>query len=212
MARLQSLSEDERFTLFDVSWETYERLLADRRDLTAWHFTYDDGVLDMVRPSVTRGRTTCALVTLVGTIAEELALDLKRAGSSTFKRADLRRGFNADSSFYIQHARDMAGRDEINLPDDPPPDLVVDMDVNDPSTDLLAICASFGIPELWRYEAVEERVTILRLRNGQYRAVIESAVLQPLTSDVLTQCLRASRAGRHTDWLRDLRAWIRNYD
>jgi hypothetical protein len=46
MATVLSLPE-ERVTLHDVSWETYESLLADHHDRSAPRFTYDQGVLEI---------------------------------------------------------------------------------------------------------------------------------------------------------------------
>ncbi len=40
-----------RIVLDGVSWDTHERLLADYVDSSVPHFTYDGGVLEIVRPS-----------------------------------------------------------------------------------------------------------------------------------------------------------------
>ena len=42
---------EERTILHDVSWETYESLLADHLDRSAPRFTYDQGVLEIMSPS-----------------------------------------------------------------------------------------------------------------------------------------------------------------
>jgi hypothetical protein len=36
-------SVEQRVVLYDISWETYERLLADHLDNSVPHFTYDRG-------------------------------------------------------------------------------------------------------------------------------------------------------------------------
>ena len=45
----------------------------------------------------------------------------------------------------------MAGRDTIDLTVDPPPDLIVEVDISHPSLDKFPIYASLGIPEVWRH-------------------------------------------------------------
>jgi Uma2 family endonuclease len=41
------------------------------------------------------------LALLIEILAEELSIDIRRLGSTTFKRADLGEGFEPDSYFYI---------------------------------------------------------------------------------------------------------------
>ena len=51
------------------------------------------------------------LATLVEVLAEEMGVDLERLGSVTLQRADLLKGFEPDSCFYIQHVAAMAGKE-----------------------------------------------------------------------------------------------------
>ncbi|MBW3632678.1 MAG: Uma2 family endonuclease, partial [Chloroflexi bacterium] len=46
------LVADERVVLPWVSWETYERLLADDEERRVPRMTYDQGVLELVTPSM----------------------------------------------------------------------------------------------------------------------------------------------------------------
>jgi len=56
-----------------VSWETYERLLADFRDSHAAHLTYDQGVLEILVPSAKHEEPNRALALLI----EMLALNVR---------------------------------------------------------------------------------------------------------------------------------------
>lgn len=53
--------------------------------------------------------------------AEDLDVEVENAGSTTFRRADLDRGFEPDSCFYIANAKRVLGKTTVNLPEDPPP-------------------------------------------------------------------------------------------
>ena len=79
-------------------------------------------------------------------IAEELHIELDNAGSTTFKRADLTRGFEPDSCFYVQNVDRVRDRDQIDLTVDPPPDLVIEIDLSRSSLDRFPIFASIGGP------------------------------------------------------------------
>jgi len=98
-------------------------------------------------------------------------------------------------------------RDEIDPAVDPPPDLVVEIDITSRSLDTFPLYAEMGVPEVWRF--VGRRVAIYLLVAGAYQEATASAALPPLTSDLLTDFLAESRARSRTAWVRALRAWAR---
>lgn len=197
----------QRVILRDVSWQTYERLLADHRDRRVPRFAYDRGVLEIVSPSPPHEKDNVALAQLVGIVAEELDIDFLPVGSTTYRRKALGQGFEADSSFYVTTERFALNLAEIDPTIDPPPDLVIEVDVSRSSLDKLAIYAGFGVPEVWRCDA--DRVSILALEGVAYRPVPESRVLPPATDAVLTRFLVRSRELRRLAWVREVRAWAR---
>src|SRR6266542_2060418 len=79
----------QRVILYGVSWETYERLLADFQDSHAAHFTYDQGRLEIMVLSFEHEKINRLIHTLFEVVAEEMDIDFENAGSTTFKRADL---------------------------------------------------------------------------------------------------------------------------
>ncbi len=208
VARPSTVPPAQRVILGNVSWTTYESLLADHLDRSVPHFAYDRGVLEIVCPSTPHEEDNRTLALLVEVVAEELGIDLQNVGSMTFKREDLQRGFEPDSSFYIASEERVRGRTQIDLAADPPPDLVIEIDVSHPSLDKLPIYAEMGVPEVWRVG--EGRVTVLRLDDGGYAATDESGALPPLTAATLTRFLIESRDLPRTAWLRSLRAWVRS--
>ncbi len=90
-------------------------------------------------------------------------MDVLAAGSTTFRRADLGRGFEPDECFYFgDAARRVRGMDDIDLDaDDPPPDLVVEADLTSSSLDKLPIYARLGIVEVWCYAGGQVEILIL---------------------------------------------------
>jgi Uma2 family endonuclease len=115
------LSPSDQKVLLNVSWETYERLIADHLNSSAPRFTYDRGVLEIMSPSPEREESNRNLALLVEVLAEEMNIDVRDLGSTTFKRKDLKRGFEPDSCFYIQNEPRIAGKKKIDLKVDPPP-------------------------------------------------------------------------------------------
>ena len=74
---------------------------------------------------------------LVEILAEELNIDVYGLGSTTFNREDLERGFEPDSCFYIQNEERIRGKNRIDLAFDPPPELVIEIDITSPSINKL---------------------------------------------------------------------------
>jgi Uma2 family endonuclease len=198
---------EPRIILHGISWATYERLLDDIGESHAAHFAYDQGELEIMVPSERHEEPNRTLAVLVEVLAEELNIDLRRLGSTTFKREDLQKGFEPDSCFYIQREAQIRGKEKLDLTVDPPPDLIIEIDISSPSLNKFPIYAKLGIPELWRYDG--ERVQILRLANDQYEEVTNSIAFPVLTNALATQFLNESAVTTSTSWLRRVRQWVR---
>lgn len=204
----QPVSQPEtghRLILHGVSWATYESLLADFQDSHAAHFAYDRGTLEIMAPSAKHEEPNRALSLLVDLVTGEWDIEIRRLGSTTFTRRDLSKGFEPDSCFYIQNIERVHDKEEIDLAVDPPPDLVIEIDITSPSLNKFPIYVAVGVPEVWRYQ--DGRVQIFQQTDEQYTAVEQSIVLPPLTSTVLTQFLEESRTLRSPDWLRRVQEW-----
>jgi Uma2 family endonuclease len=91
--------EEQRILLRNVSWETYERLLADQADSSAPRFTFDRGDLEIMSPSPDHERYNDAVRVIVDVLADELNLEIEGLGATTFKRDDIERGFEPNSCF-----------------------------------------------------------------------------------------------------------------
>jgi Uma2 family endonuclease len=198
---------DRRVILEGVSWETYERLLADFGDSHAARVAFDRGTLEIMAPSFAHERPSHLLALIVDLIALEWSLDLEAAGSTTFKREDVERGFEPDAAFYIQHAADVRGNTEIDLHRDPPPDLVMEIDITHPSLNKFPIYAALGVPEVWRYAG--QNVLFYWLEEDTYVVMDTSRVLPGVMSHQVTQLLDTSRALPRAAWMRSVQAWAR---
>lgn len=190
-----------------VSWETYERLLTEHTESSGTHFTYDRGRLEIMVLSAEHETLKHVLEELVEILAEELNIDVRGFGSTTFRRADLDRGFEPDACFYIQREAQVRGKREIRLSVDPPPDLVIEIDIFHPSLNKLPLFATLEIPEVWRYD--DERVIILKLTGEGYEEMEEGTALPGVTSEALSQFVKENSQMQPTVWRRNVREWAR---
>jgi Uma2 family endonuclease len=206
MATISSPAE-ERTILHNVSWKTYECLLADFERSRSPRLTYDQGTLEIMSPLPRHEQYNQTLTSLVEVISEEWRIDIWNLGSTTFKREDLARGFEADCCFYFENAARVRGKDRIDLKTDPPPDLVIEIDHTHSSLDKLPIYAQLGVPEVWRYDG--RAVTILRLENGAYCETDESVLLAGADGASLAGFITERELLTHIDWLQKVRGWAR---
>ncbi len=201
----------QKVVLSGVSWDAYERLLAEHQDSATTRFAYDRGTLEIMILSLRHERLKHGLATLVEFITEELQIDVEGAGSTTFRREDLERGFEQDACFYFKDAEYIRRKDEIDLTVDPPPELVIEIDITSPSLNKFPIFAAIGVAEVWRYSGGAQ-VNIFRLSGGEYVSVAESAALPGVTGALVSRLLAASQTMKRTDWLRLVRESVRKPD
>src|SRR3989442_11579850 len=102
----------------------------------------------------------------------------------TITREKLQRGFEPDSCFYFKNEASMRGKKRLDLTEDPPPDLVVEIDITHPILNKLPLFAVVGIPELWRFD--NERAEIYLLREGEYTKSDSSSALPRVTARAVT--------------------------
>lgn len=192
--------------LHGVSWETYERLLAEHNEANGTRFTYSEGELEIVVLSARHEQPNRVLALLAELVGAGFGVKVCPLGSTTFKRDDLLKGFEPDSAFYIGRGSAFWGHD-VDPTVDPPPDLTIEVDVTRESLDRFPIFAAFGVPEVWRYDG--SRVAVFRLEGGQYVETEVSPAFPALTGALITQFLEQSRRLEIAEWIDRVREWAR---
>jgi Uma2 family endonuclease len=191
--------------LHNISWSTYQSLLRDHPDAASPRFTYDRGDLLIMVTSPEHEEINRTLNLLVELLAEEFGIESRAFGSTTYQRKDLRRGFEPDSCFYFKNEKRMRGKKRLNLAVDPPPELVVEIDISSPSLKKLPLFAAFGISEVWRFDG--QKLEILVLQHREYCRSETSLALPKVTAEAVTCFLHESfRIGR-LEWIKKVRAW-----
>jgi Uma2 family endonuclease len=146
-----------------------------------------------------------AVTLFVSLTCAEWQIEVLPLGSTTFVREDAERGFEADSCFYLTNERLIRGKDRIDLPNDPPPDLVFEIDVTSSSLDKDSIFAQFGVPEVWRYDG-ETMEFLVHSGSGYERAEV-SSVLPLISAEVLLKFVAESIEGSRLEWIKNVREW-----
>lgn len=162
---------EQRVVFHNISWHSYEQILAALGESRSARLIYDQGTLEITMPLEEHESATRLIELFIRILVEELGLKIKTMGSTTLNRPDLERSAEPDNCYYIQNQPKVAGK-KVDLKEDPPPDLIVEVDITHTDINKLDLYASMGVPEFWRYNG--QSLRIYQLRDRQYVEVENS--------------------------------------
>ncbi|MGB7413774.1 MAG: Uma2 family endonuclease [Thermosynechococcaceae cyanobacterium] len=197
----------ERLVLSGVSWPNYQSLVHDLEHQPSLRLTYDCGQLEIRRYSDPHESYKKLLGRLVEALTEELDLEIRSLGSRTCDRKDLRRGLEPDQCYYIKNESAVWNKEQIDLQQDPPPDLAIEVDITSSSLDRLAIYADLGVPEVWRYDGLS--LIIYDLQNQQYQPCASSKTFMGLSPADVERFLAMKKTLKENALIRQFRQWVR---
>ncbi len=161
-----------RGVLYGVTWEDYQKFLDALADYPLRH-TFAEGTLEMMSPRKDHDWIKKFIGRIIEFTAYGLEIEIQCIGSTTLTAQNLARGFQPDEAYYIANESIVRGKSTYDPGIDPPPDLLVEVDVTSSSVPRMAGFADIGIPEVWRYDG--ERTMVLKLvADGQYEEVDRS--------------------------------------
>lgn len=188
---VSQMSDGQVETFHHVTWDEYEELLEQVGEARGLRISYNDGTLKVMSLSFEHEKYAGFIIRLVSQLSFRLRINILFSGSTTMRKKKKGKGNEPDASFYIQTAALIGNRLNLDFAIDPPPDVVVEVDIHHDSTDNYPIYAALGVPEIWRYDGME--ATILRLRENDYVESETSDALSMITSAILTDYLTRMR-------------------
>jgi Uma2 family endonuclease len=201
------IQPEEIIHLSGISWQTYETLLTELSYSRRMRLTYNRGNLEIMAPSPEHEIYKKTMGRFVETLAEELNIRIYPLGSTTFKRPELS-GTEPDECFYIKNINIVQGKKRIDLTQDPPPDLVVEIDITSSSENRFQVYADIGVPEIWRYDGKSFRINILQ--NQEYVTVERSLAFPNLPIAEISNFLQQVGQKDYLELVREFRDWIKS--
>lgn len=178
---------EQRVVFYDISWENYQQILAALGNKRSSRLTYDRGTLEITMPLEQHESAVRMIEVFIRILVEGLGLKIKTMGSTTLNRPDQQRSAEADNCYYIQNQPQVAGK-IVDLNTDPPPDLIVEVDITHTDINKLNLYASMGVPEFWRYNG--RILRIYQLQDSQYLEVENSLTFSLAIKERLDQFLQ----------------------
>ncbi|BBD69254.1 hypothetical protein NIES4072_34170 [Nostoc commune NIES-4072] len=204
---VKSTVGEQRTVLHNISWETFEALLRDTGEDRGSRFAYDCGVLEIMTPLFEHENPKIQFDRFILVLAEELGIEIISAGSTTLKRRITKRGIEPDTCYYIQNEPAIRGKVKLNLENDPPPDLAIEIDITSSSVNKLGIYSALGVTELWRYDG--QNLKFYQLIEGQYVECKFSIAFPIVSVSEISRFIEQSKCMGEIALLKSFRAWVR---
>ncbi|NJP09729.1 MAG: Uma2 family endonuclease [Leptolyngbyaceae cyanobacterium RU_5_1] len=149
-AELQQPVGEQRVVFYGVAWESYLQILNALPQSRGSRLTYDDGVLEITMPLEDHEFSGRLIERFILTLVELMEMRMKTMGSTTMNYPTLKKGAEPDNAYYIHNQPLVKGRN-VDFAHDPPPDLVVEVDITHTDIQKNKFYASLGVPEFWRF-------------------------------------------------------------
>lgn len=195
-----------RVVLHDIDWPAY-RAIADALPERRIRLTYDRGALEIMTVSSKHERFKSLLGVFIITLADVFQRQIASFGSFTHRRADLLRALEPDACFYTVNFPAIRGKTVIDLEIDPPPDLVLEVEISRSILDRLAIFEALRVGEIWR--ADEQRVRVFVLKAGEYHEVDRSPTFPEVPLEEISRFLAVGIQRGELAMIQAVRAWFR---
>ena len=204
---IERLPDGAMLRLEGISWDQYEQLLEELVEWRGMRVSYDHGRVEILSPTFEHENYIGFISGIGRVLSEEMDIVVEAAGATAYKQERLLQGSEGDQSFYVLHATAIIGKPRIDLDFDPPPDVVVEVDITNESLSKFPIYAAFGVPEIWRYDG--KRGAIYHLAGQEYVEAASSLSFPCLTAKAMTQFLEQSKTQGQSAALTAFRLYIR---
>jgi Uma2 family endonuclease len=193
--------------LEDVSWGEYEQLLEELVEWPGVRVSYDQGRVEIMSPTPEHEDYKDLVYSMVRVMSEESQICVETRGSTTYKRASLLKGAEPDASIYVANAEAIIGKRRIDLSVDPPPDIVVEIDITSESLGKFPIYAALAVPEIWRYDG--KRARFYHFEGHVYAEAPSNRSFPFLPALAMTEFIEQSKAEGQYVALAAFRKWVR---
>lgn len=205
-APVKTMLAEKRVAFYNLSWQSYEQILAALGNNRSARLTYYKGTLEIVSPLEEHESASDRIGILIHILTEEFNLNVKSIASTTLNKPELKVGAEPDKCYYIQNEPAVRGK-IVDLATDPPPDLVLEVDITHTDINKKQLYLEMKVPEFWRYNG--KLLSIYLLNENQYQESETSPNFPLLTKSKIYEFLAQCNTQGETQTKRSFRTWLR---
>lgn len=205
------IPDQQHFVTHGVSWEQYVAI-ADAFPERPIRVNYDDGLLEIMTVSNIHERLKMLVDRMLLALSGVYKIPVGGFGSFTHRKKSVLKAMEPDQCYYIANLEKVGNQREIDLEKDPPPDLVIEVEISRSLLSRMKILAGLGVPEVWRLD--ETGVEVNLLEKEGYRKAEESPTFPGLNLHemlrFLLRFLSSRPPGGDVEMMQAFQKWVRS--
>ncbi len=189
-----------------ATWQEYQSLSERRGDGSIPRMKYRHGEVLLMSPLPVHGKDAHLIANIVITLLDADGREYDAFTPVTMTLPE-ESGIEPDYCFYIDNWQAVCGKKRIDWQNDPPPDLVIEIDVTSYSDveDYLA----YRVPEVWLLK--KQQLLIYQLQGAKYRLQTQSLYFPGFDlQNAIARCVEIAYQRNTSAAIRDLKQQLAN--
>ncbi len=184
-----------------ATWQEYQRLCEQRGDGSIPRIKYRNGEVLLMSPLPVHGRDAHLIASVVTTLLDHEGREYDAFTPVTMTLPE-ESGIEPDYCFYIDNWQAIAGKKRIDWKTDPPPDLVIEIDVTSYSD--VEDYFPYQVPEVWFFK--KQKLLIYQLQGNAYKLMRQSRYFPTISlQEMIARCVEITYERNTSAAIRDLR-------
>lgn len=189
-----------------ATWQDYQSLCEQRGDGSIPRIKYRDGEVLLMSPLPVHGRDASLIADIVKVLLDHDGREYDSFTPITMTLPE-ESGIEPDYCFYINNWEAVSGKRRIDWRQDPPPDLVVEIDVTSYSD--VQDYLPFRVPEVWLFK--QQQLLIYQLQAANYQLQTQSLYFPGFDLEgAIAHCVQIAYERNTSAAIRHLRQQLRD--
>jgi len=184
-----------------ATWQEYQTLCEQRGDDSIPRLKYRSGEVLHMSPLPKHGRDVSLIADIIKVLLDSTGCEYDSFTPVTMQLPE-ESGIEPDYCFYIDHWQAVSGKERIDWRNDPPPDLVLEIDITSYSD--VQDYLPYRVPEVWLFR--NQHLLIYQLQGDEYGITSQSQYFPEVNlSQIVARCLEIAYQRNTSAAIRDLR-------
>jgi len=184
-----------------ATWQEYQTLCEQRGDDSIPRLKYRSGEVLLMSPLPKHGRDVSLIADIIKVLLDSTGCEYDSFTPVTMQLPE-ESGIEPDYCFYIDHWQAVSGKERIDWRNDPPPDLVLEIDITSYSD--VQDYLPYRVPEVWLFR--NQHLLIYQLQGDEYGITSQSQYFPEVNlSQIVARCLEIAYQRNTSAAIRDLR-------
>jgi Uma2 family endonuclease len=190
-----------------ATWQEYQNLCQQRGDGSIPRLKYRHGEVLLMSPLPIHGRDAHLIANIVITLLDRNGQEYDAFTPVTMTLPEVS-GIEPDYCFYIDNWPAVSGKKRIDWQQDPPPDLVIEIDVTSYSD--VGDYLPYRVPEVWLFK--NQQLLIYQLQGEDYQLQTQSLYFPDFDlQNAIACCVQIAYERNTSAAIRDLKQRLDSY-